>query len=128
MLNMLPSPSRPHTTPDWFDEPALSPLIGSFSQKASESIISGFFHRLLGGTVLKTVWALSGGGAKGCFQMGALIFLSKNIPRYRPESVVGTSVGSINSLSCLEGAEGIDRARRVWLSLAAKSDMYEPQD
>lgn len=113
---------------NWLDDTPLPAVIGSFVQKVPEGVVSRFFRRLIGGSVLKTVWALSGGGAKGCFQIGALIYLSKRLPRYQPESVVATSVGSVNSLACFEGDEGIDKARRVWLSLATKSDMYRPED
>lgn len=74
----------------------------------------------------KWVWALSGGGAQGSFQVGALTYLGKNLSRYRPRAVCGTSVGAINALPVAEGTpEGFEKLKNSWLALARNQDMYE---
>lgn len=76
--------------------------------------------------IQRWVWALGGGGAKGSFQVGALLYLAKKYDRYRPEALSGTSVGAINSLLIAQdGREGLDRLKDIWLSLQNTRDMYE---
>lgn len=77
--------------------------------------------------VVPTAFALSGGGAMGSFEAGALLYFG--IERWAevdPDIVCGSSVGSINALPIAEGTglEGIRRLERVWLSLRRNEDMY----
>ena len=44
---------------------------------------------------MKTAYVLSGGGAKGAFQVGAMEYLHKK--GLRPDLIVGTSVGALNA-------------------------------
>lgn len=70
-----------------------------------------------------TTWLLSGGGAKGSFQVGATSFLWAH-ESTRPNAIVGTSVGSINTLKLAEGTDSaIQDMIDVWLSLFWKGDM-----
>src|SRR5207247_1059399 len=46
---------------------------------------------------------LSGGGARGSFQMGAIEFLYE-VFGYRPDFLATTSVGSVNGIKLAEGA------------------------
>lgn len=77
--------------------------------------------------------ALSGGGARGSFQMGAIDCLY-TVFGYRPEVIAGTSVGSINAIA-LAQAENDDEAlvqagklRGVWNSLTGPGDFYQVRD
>jgi predicted acylesterase/phospholipase RssA len=75
---------------------------------------------------------LSGGGAKGSFQVGAVAYFRRERwDEVEPDIVVGTSVGSINALGIAEGPapadgslDGIQRMERVWLGLRQNSSMY----
>ncbi len=70
------------------------------------------------------VWVLSGGGAKGAFQLGAALQLSRDI-RYTPVGIAGGSVGSVNALAIAEGGiDGVEKLARIWLSLKSRNDMY----
>ncbi len=89
--------------------------------------------RLLGvGTLPPTVpagrmgWALSGGGAKGSFEAGAIRYLGSRWKDLRPEVVAGTSVGSVNALGvCNWGGQCEDKIPELWLTrLRFNSDMY----
>ncbi len=71
---------------------------------------------------------LSGGGAKGDFQVGALRFLYNQ--GIRPDILTGTSVGAINVAKLAEGENpadptlGLTGLERIWESLQRNSDMY----
>lgn len=70
-------------------------------------------------------WLLSGGGAKGSFQVGALLYLGDNLSEYRPRAICGTSVGAINAILPSEGtSDSVRRLRDMWLALENESDMY----
>lgn len=70
---------------------------------------------------------LSGGGAKGSFQVGAIAYFSRERwDEVEPDIIVGTSVGAINALGIAEGGlDGIQRMERIWLGLRKNADMYE---
>jgi len=77
--------------------------------------------------------ALSGGGARGSFQMGAIDCLY-TVFGYRPDVIAGTSVGSINAIA-LAQAENDDEAlaqvrklREVWNSLTGPGDFYNVRE
>lgn len=72
--------------------------------------------------------ALSGGGSKGDFEVGALRYLYDH--GVRPNIVTGSSVGAINALKLAEGddPEGDNaqlRLERIWRGLRNEHDMYE---
>jgi NTE family protein len=67
---------------------------------------------------------LAGGGARGAYEIGALAVLLPALERRgeRPEVIVGTSVGAINSafLAATAGeaaADSLEQARELWLQL-----------
>ncbi len=66
-----------------------------------------------------TAFVLSGGGARGAFQVGALKALIAH--GVRPDVVVGTSIGSWNGswLARDPSAEGIDGLAEVWRGLTS---------
>lgn len=78
-----------------------------------------------------TALVLSGGGAKGSFEAGAVAYLGRyQWEGLRISSITGTSVGSINALGLIEN-DGLHTFRKmedVWLSLRRNSDMWEPAD
>ncbi len=83
----------------------------------------------------KTGFALSGGGAKGSFQIGALRFLME-MRGIHPDVVSGTSVGAVNGAKLAEGnnkpAEspgykpGLAGLVDIWHGLKKDEDMAEP--
>ena len=76
--------------------------------------------------------ALSGGGARGSFQMGAIDCLY-TVFGYRPDVIAGTSVGSVNALVLAQASSGNDKLtqmtklRSIWLSLTGPNDFYTIQ-
>lgn len=77
---------------------------------------------------MPTGLALSGGGARGDFQVGALRFLYDQ--GVRPNIITGTSVGAINGAKIAEGendsepTQGLRGLEAIWNSLQFNSDMY----
>jgi len=65
---------------------------------------------------------LSGGGAMGDFELGALVALYNR--GVRPEIVAGTSVGAINGAAIAQGEGGLSQLQSIWFSLRSNSDMY----
>jgi hypothetical protein len=72
---------------------------------------------------------LSGGGATGSFQVGAVRFLYNN--RFHPAIIAATSVGAVNGLKLAEGEgdgsdpnRGLQGLERLWLGMNADTDMY----
>ena len=76
--------------------------------------------------------ALSGGGARGSFQMGAIDCLY-TVFGYRPDVIAGTSVGSVNALVLAQASSSNDKLtqmtklRSIWLSLTGPNDFYTIQ-
>lgn len=69
--------------------------------------------------------ALSGGGSKGDFEIGALRSLYNR--GVQPDIVTGTSVGSVNAVKLAEDAVGdgaLSELEEIWLDLMSDSDMY----
>ena len=72
--------------------------------------------------------ALSGGGSKGDFEVGAVRFLYDS--GIRPTVIAGCSVGAINAVKLAEGEDPADPTRglpgleAIWSSLRTNSDMY----
>jgi predicted acylesterase/phospholipase RssA len=80
-------------------------------------------------------FALSGGGAKGCFQIGALRFLME-MRGIKPQMIAGTSVGSVNASKLAEGDKppandpsykpGLAGLIDIWHGLKKSEDMAVP--
>ncbi|HMS88737.1 MAG TPA: patatin-like phospholipase family protein [Acidimicrobiales bacterium] len=74
--------------------------------------------------------AISGGGALGSFEAGALRFLYDHT-RVDPVAICGNSAGALNAAKLAEGEHGgarpIDEVERIWRSLRINSDMWEPE-
>ena len=72
--------------------------------------------------------SLSGGGAKGDFQVGALRYIYDQ--GVRPDILSATSVGSINAIKLTEGEDpanprrGLSGLEALWAGLQRNSDMY----
>jgi predicted acylesterase/phospholipase RssA len=71
--------------------------------------------------------ALGGGGTRGDFQVGALLYLYDN-KGFRPEAIAGTSVGAVNAVDLVMGDDpgrnAVQRLRDTWLSLNTDADMW----
>lgn len=74
-----------------------------------------------------TALVLSGGGAKGDFEAGACSYLLRHEwIELQVNSVIGTSVGSINAIGVAHGGD-LQSAHQIedaWFSLVRGSDMY----
>jgi len=72
--------------------------------------------------------ALSGGGAKGAFEAGVLLFLeSSGVLQTDVKLVCGTSAGALNALATSAwGANAGTRVSAIWLSLRSNTDMFRP--
>lgn len=72
---------------------------------------------------------LSGGGARGDFEVGAVELIYER--GFRPGIIAGTSVGAINAAKLAEGEVGPDRGlaglKKIWHGLRWNSDMWEPE-
>ena len=77
---------------------------------------------------MTTALVLSGGGARGDFEVGALRFLYDQ--GVRPDIICGTSVGSVNGVKLAEGENGADPTQglpgleALWFELQVNTDMY----
>lgn len=73
---------------------------------------------------------LSGGGARGAFQVGVLEAIIKRYPDYDPKILTGTSVGALN-VSWLaqfplgQFQAGVASLKSLWLSLTGNASIYE---
>lgn len=70
----------------------------------------------------KLAIVLSGGGAKGAFQVGVLDELI-NVRGVKPSIVVGTSTGAIQALGVAQN--DIERLKAFWLGLRGDGDIYK---
>ena len=71
----------------------------------------------------RNIFVLSGGGAKGSFQAGAMYELLRR--GIKPALIVGTSVGSINAYMYAMG--GLSAVIENWLSIKSSKDIYKTQ-
>jgi predicted acylesterase/phospholipase RssA len=73
-----------------------------------------------------TAIVLSGGGAKGSFELGALLYLREIWNDVEPRVVCGSSVGAINALAVAEAQDGssVAKLEQIWLGLQYPQDMY----
>ncbi|QDB79907.1 hypothetical protein FE251_11365 [Georgenia wutianyii] len=78
----------------------------------------------------RTGLALGGGGTRGDFQVGALQYLYDE-RGYRPDAIVGTSVGAINAVDLAMGDDpgrhAATRLRASWDALTDESSMWEEE-
>lgn len=94
----------------------------------------------LPGMLRSTGFALSGGGAKGSFEVGACKYLMQ-ASGIRPDVITCTSVGAVNGMKLAEGEgppfqfqgqtfhRGLDGLEQIWLTrLTSPSDMYSPSE
>jgi predicted acylesterase/phospholipase RssA len=65
---------------------------------------------------------LSGGGAKGAFELGAVTYLYE--AGIKPDIICGTSVGAINAAKLAEGPDGLAGLDTLWSSMRSNADMY----
>jgi NTE family protein len=76
----------------------------------------------------RTAIVLSGGGAKGDFEVGALHYLYS--AGVRPDILCTTSVGSVNGIKLAEGESGPDKGlaglTAMWLSMTDHTDFFVP--
>src|SRR6476620_9716616 len=77
---------------------------------------------------MSNAFVLSGGGAAGDFEVGAVrLLLQRGIV---PDILVGTSVGAINAAKIAEGegkpTQGFAGLMAIWLSLRWNDDMWKP--
>ncbi len=75
--------------------------------------------------------AISGGGALGSFEAGALRFLYDHA-RIAPVAITGNSAGALNAakLAHGDGPNGepvVDDVERLWRSMRTNPDMWEPE-
>lgn len=74
-----------------------------------------------------TAFVLSGGGAAGDFEVGAVRLLLQR--GFNPDILVGTSVGAINAAKIAEGEgtpdQGFAGLLGIWLSLRWNDDMWK---
>lgn len=83
--------------------------------------------------VLRKGLALGGGGTRGDFQVGALLYLYDE-KKFRPEAIAGTSVGAINAIDLVMGDDAATATRPaqsaasrladIWRSLVDESSMW----
>jgi predicted acylesterase/phospholipase RssA len=92
--------------------------------------------RFLGGPALPFVgFALSGGGLKGAFEVGALKYLMQG-KSISPDILTCTSVGAVNGLKLAEGEgraaqgakfqSGLAGLEQIWLGLTGPQDVFVP--
>lgn len=67
----------------------------------------------------KIAWVLSGGGAKGSFQVGVMRRLTER--GIIPDAVYGCSVGALNATAYTYA--GVDEMEKVWLGINRRSDI-----
>lgn len=69
----------------------------------------------------KVAYVLSGGGAKGCLQVGMMLALHER--GIRPDKLYGTSVGALNSFGY--AMQGIEKLHEHWLTIEGRKDILK---
>jgi NTE family protein len=80
---------------------------------------------LAGRNPIRKALVLSGGGAKGAFQLGVLKHLYEQ-RRFNPGIITATSVGSLNGAKLAEGPEAIRQLEGLWRGIKSSQDIYQP--
>ena len=72
----------------------------------------------------KHALVLSGGGARAAYQVGALRYIAKAMPDYRPQILTGVSAGAINAVHLASSRESwpnsVEALRNIWLDLSTE--------
>ena len=67
---------------------------------------------------------LTGGGARAAYQVGALAYIAREIPEYRPQILSGVSAGAINAVYLASSRDdwrtSVEGLKRLWLQLETK--------
>ena len=72
---------------------------------------------------MTTALVLSGGGARGDFEVGAVRYLYDH--GVQPQIICGTSVGAINGVKLAEGGnEALGGLENIWLQLQSVDQMF----
>jgi NTE family protein len=66
---------------------------------------------------------LSGGGAKGAFEVGAVRCL-RDVARIQPDILSGSSVGALNAAKLAEGGTALADLEQLWLRMQGNTDLY----
>jgi predicted acylesterase/phospholipase RssA len=66
---------------------------------------------------------LSGGGAKGAFEVGAVRCL-RDVPGVKFDIISGASVGALNATKLAEGGMALADLENLWLGMQGDSDLY----
>ncbi len=83
------------------------------------------YHDLPADAPPETAIVLSGGGAKGSFQVGALAYMAHCWDALNVKIVIGTSVGAVNALPLSQsGRDGIHELLGLYFDLHDNSDMF----
>jgi NTE family protein len=84
------------------------------------------------GSVTKTVavvvrglkaFVLSGGGAKGAFEVGAVRCL-RDVAKIQADIIAGSSVGALNAAKLAEGGTALTALEQLWLRMQSNADLY----
>jgi len=70
---------------------------------------------------MKTAYVLSGGGAKGAFQVGAMSYLDQI--GVKPDMIFGTSVGALNAAGYVYA--GMNELMKIWERIEGRSDILK---
>ncbi|SDJ03773.1 Patatin-like phospholipase [Lentzea albidocapillata subsp. violacea] len=90
--------------------------------RLAEAKLASIRHR--GETDMRTVGlALSGGGARGDFQLGALKYLYEETG-LNPQVIAGVSVGAVNGTMLAHGPQYLSRLESIWRGLASNDSFY----
>ena len=95
----------------------LSRLVVGFSR-------IGFFSFLQEseGASMSQAIVLSGGGARGAFQVGVLKKLFEQ--GVQPEIISGTSIGAVNGFFAAQGSDGVEALETFWRQIEKPHDVY----
>ena len=69
----------------------------------------------------KNALVLSGGGARAAYQVGALAYIAREMPHYRPQILTGVSAGAINAVylasSRTDWRTSVEGLAKLWANL-----------
>lgn len=126
----MPNPNQPaHVSPPSHIPPSGTPVGQPSADELRRILKASQYGHVDGG--IPTALVLSGGGAKGSFEAGALSYLTRDDiwDRLNVRIVCGTSVGAINALKIAEsGRHGVKDLVSLYVSLQREEDMFLPQE
>jgi NTE family protein len=71
----------------------------------------------------RKAFVLSGGGAKGAFEIGAVRCL-RDVANVTPDILSGTSIGAFNATKLAEGGVALSELETLWLAMQDDSALY----